>query len=153
MTLELGTGDTGLVTSRTNDLIENWWQQTDAGGNVSSYNIRPGVYDLTYSFMDYDGVTVKTATRKLIILAPVGDENADGVVDTAADSDLVKNRVTDPLGSMVDAGYPDYPAWRLFRYRSSDANNDRNVNNIDANQIRHGQEKIVPYYKPTDYCS
>jgi len=161
--LNLGTGDKGVVTSETeNDVVSTWWQVRDEAGDVTSdYAVRPGVYTMTYTFPDYDGVTMKTVTRPLIILAPVGDVNADGKVSTAVDSDVayIQNRVADPLGGMqtpdanTSGAQPAYPAWRLFRYRSCDTNNDRNVNNIDANQILRRLDGIVAYYKPTDYCS
>lgn len=162
-TLELGTGDKGLAASTvTNDYIDHWWQITDEGGTVTAdYAVRPGVYTLTYTFPNYDGQPL-TAQRKLIILAQVGDVNADRAVSNsgaASDAAYIKNRVTDPLGCMMTPNAnasnakPDYPAWRLFRYRSCDTNNDRNINNIDANQILRGKDRIVPYYKPTDYLS
>ena len=67
----------------------------------------------------------------------------------------------DPLGGMKTPLVtitnpppgPDYPAWRLFRYRCCDVNNDRNINNVDANDILHGKDSIVAYYQPTDYSS
>jgi len=165
--LSLGTGDKGLVTSTTeNDVVDKWWQYQYEEGETKKtgdYAIRPGVYTLTYTFPDYNGKPL-TAERSLIVLAQVGDVNADREVvsDTAkaaCDVTYIKNRVTDPLGCMMtpnanDPGAkPDYPAWRLFRYRSCDTNNDRNINNIDANQLLNNKSQIAPYYKPTDYLS
>ena len=64
--------------------------------------------------------------------------------------ELIQNRVADPLGDTAAASFPD---WRLYRYRVCDVNNDRNINNIDANKLYYGVDQIVPYYKPTDYIS
>lgn len=163
VTLQLGTGDTGLVTStKANDYINNWWAIVDEDGNVTTeYAVRPGVYTLTYTFPDYNG-DLLTTERKLIVLAQVGDVNADRSVNlsgAASDVDYIKNRVTDPLGCMMTPNAnaadakPDYPDWRLFRYRSCDTNNDRNINHIDANQILNGSNGVVPYYIPTGYLS
>lgn len=151
VTLDLGKGNEGLVTSAATDVINNWWQKTDQGtGTTTVYNIRPGIYDVTYSFKDYDGVTPLEVRRKLIVLSPVGDVNADRSVDNN-DITILKNRITDPLGCMATVA--EYRANRLFRYRCCDTNNDRNINNIDANQLRHALSGVVDYYKPTDYRS
>lgn len=180
VTLDLGDGDKGLVTSTTaGDVIDDWWKLPSTatppvGGTPTmvDQNVRPGVYTLTYSFPDYncdynsDGdlvdsngnaATPLTVTRPVIILAKVGDENADRTVDATADGGYVQNRVADPLGgadkpAFVSGVSLDYPAWRLFRYRCCDTNNDRNINNIDANLLIRGGT-LVPYYKPTDYVS
>ena len=167
VTLDLGTGDKGLVTSKeAGDEIKDWWKIKDKDGKVTGeYAIRPGVYEMVYTFADYDGST-KTVKRPFIILAPVGDVNADRSVnntkgDELNDADYVKNRMKDPLGGMKTPLVtitnpppgPDYPAWRLFRYRCCDVNNDRNINNVDANDILHGKDSIVAYYQPTDYSS
>lgn len=164
VTLDLGTGDKGLVTSTVaGDEIKDWWQEKDADGKVTKdYAIRPGVYKIVYTFTDYDGVTVKTAERPFIVLSAVGDVNADKSVnntkaDKDNDADYIKNRMADPLGGMqtpyagASGAEPDYPAWRLFRYRCCDTNNDRNLNNIDANRVQNGKDSIVAYYQPTDY--
>lgn len=151
-TLDLGTGDVGLVTGAATDVIDDWWQETDPGtGTTTIYNIRPGIYDVTYSFKDYDGVTPLEVRRKLIVLSQVGDVNADRSADSTTDVDLIKNRISDPLGCMATVS--EYRANRLFRYRCCDTNNDRNINNIDANQLRNALSGVVNYYKPTDYRS
>ncbi len=150
VTLELGTTDTVRV--------ENWWTTTTVGdGDVettTTYDIRPGVYTLTYSFKDFDGTTVLTRDRKLVILAAVGDVNADRKVDTVggekatSDVDYIRNRVSDPLGGDRDA---DYIYRYLFRMRVCDVNNDRNVNNIDASELKGKGAAVTPFYLPTGY--
>lgn len=167
VTLDLGMGDKGLVTSTvTTDVIDNWWQTTDTTGTTpvtTTHAVRPGVYTLVYTFPDYDN-TPKTVERNVIILSPVGDVNADRGVcngkETPAtglpsDVDYIHNRVTDPLGGMTGdnptAATNYYIQWRLFRYRCVDSNNDRNVNDVDANVILNDKDHIVPYYKPTGY--
>lgn len=164
VTLDLGMGDKGLVTSTvTTDVIDNWWQTTDTTGTTpvtTTHAVRPGVYKLVYTFPDYDN-TPKTVERNVIILSPVGDVNADrGVCNGPAtglpsDVDYIHNRITDPLGGMTGDNPTDasnyYIQWRLFRYRCVDSNNDRNVNDVDANVILNDKDHIVPYYKPTGY--
>lgn len=167
VTLDLGMGDKGLVTSTvTTDVIDNWWQTTDTTGTTpvtTTHAVRPGVYTLVYTFPDYDN-TPKTVERNVIILSPVGDVNADRGVcngkETPAtglpsDVDYIHNRITDPLGGMTGDNPTDasnyYIQWRLFRYRCIDSNNDRNVNDVDANVILNDKDHIVPYYKPTGY--
>jgi len=156
ITLELGTADTGLVSSSqgggTKEEISNWWQTTDPETLVTTtYAIRPGIYEMVYTFTDYDGEQELTITRPVVILAPVGDVDAN-LTTEKADAALIRDRILDPLGGDRSAESV-YTTWRLFRYRCCDVNNDRNVNNIDANKIYYGSDEIVPYYKPTDYLS
>ncbi len=126
--------------------------QVDVNGapvyETQSIQLRPGVYDMVYSFLDYDGKTLLTSvTRPLVILPPVGDVNADGTVD-AVDERAVKARVTDPLGYTALG----YASGNVFRYRSCDTNNDRNINNIDANVLRaYTGGDILRFYLVTDY--
>lgn len=135
VSLDLGTADTALV--------ENWWKDADN----NDYLIRPGVYEIIYTFQDYDGTTAQSFTRPLIILPRNGDVNADMAVDET-DAKVIEGRVTDPMGYTADEA--DYPDWRVFRYRVCDVNNDRNFNNIDANLVRD-KEKIVFFYLPINY--
>lgn len=113
--------------------------------------IRPGVYTLVYEFTDFDGTTLVQLTRPLVVLGAVGDVNADGAVtageQAGTDERILEDRVTDPLGY---AG-ADYPDAELFKYRTCDVNNDRNINNIDANQLGEHKVGIVPFYRPTGY--
>ena len=111
---------------------------------------RPGVYEngIEYSYTDYDGTTARLY-RPLVIVATPGDVNADGRVDIdtvgAADRKdelLVENRVTDPLGYTVDVVTWSYG--ELHRLRSCDVNNDKIMNNIDANAIK--AKAFIPYY-------
>lgn len=125
-----------------------------AGNWAGSEHVRPGVYALTYTFTDYDG-TDAAFQRPLIILADVGDVNADGQVTALGDTTtvlaenrdeaLLENRVTDPLGYTADLW-----SWaELFRLRVCDGNNDRILNHIDANAIK--AKTLTPYYNPVDY--
>lgn len=133
-TLDLGTANVSLV--------ENWWKAADG----SAYLIRPGVYEIVYSYTDYDGSTLRF-TRPFIILSRNGDVNADMTVGET-DAKLIEDRVTDPLGCTAPAAA--YPDRQLFRWRVCDVNNDSNLNNIDANLTRDAG-KIIPYYLPKDY--
>lgn len=136
-------------------------------------NIRPGRYAIVYSYLDFDGTTVLQAERPFVILREVGDVNADGVRDSvkapataggAADSDEyhIEDRVgTDPLGyeagKAPDTTHPngvDYPFANIFKYRVADVNNDRNINNIDANQVQKNVKLNggwLQFYDPVDY--
>lgn len=134
VTLELGTADTVRVA--------DWWKDKD--GTDYSGQIRPGVYSLTYTFTDVDGAEL-TFTRPLIILSRNGDVTLDGGAAGGPDAAAIEGREGSSLGYEA-AGYPDS---RLFLYRVCDANNDRNLNNVDANAIRGG--RCVIYYLPTDY--
>jgi len=136
----------------------------DAPGAVTLF-IRPGVYDLVYTYLDFDGSDpvadpdreARLPRRPFIILTRTGDVNADGrvvtgdpkllfgVTLTASDERQLKDRVSDPLGYLAQ-GYTD---WAVFRFRVCDANNDRNVNNIDANELDRSPR--LEYYKATDY--
>jgi len=115
---------------------------TDGNGTV--YPVRPGIYRLKYTFTDFDGINEVNFYRPLIVLTRNGDVNADRAAD-GADVDAVQNRVSLPLG-YESAAYTD---GMLFRYRVCDANNDRNINNIDANTIAAGA--LDQFYLPVDY--
>lgn len=134
-------------------------------------NIRPGRYLIEYSYYDFDGETLLTVTRPLVILREVGDVNADGARNAirnsggqgeGTDEYAIEDRVThDPLG--YEAGGWDaaggvetvYPSANIFKFRVADVNNDRNINNIDANQIaknvKDGDTGWLQFYDPEDY--
>ena len=131
-------------------------------------DLRPGVYALTYTFPDYiDTITGANGdeevqkylsfTRPFIILSPRGDVNADLSVN-GADGDYIHGRMRYPLPIDQLAGSADYPEGDklVYRYRIVDANNDRNINNIDANLIfkiiRLGQT-LQEFYLPTNYTN
>lgn len=109
-------------------------------------DLRPGQYLIRYSFTDFDGDSILSVTRPLVILREVGDVNADGTRNAGSHTDgtdeyAIEDRVThDPLG--YEAGKWDstngetvYPHANIFKFRVCDVNNDRNINNIDANQV------------------
>lgn len=132
-------------------------------------NLRPGRYRLAYTYPDYNHTATDphylTVERDFVVLAPVGDINADlrittvpsGVsTDHTSDEGLVKGRVTAPLGYLAE----NYEAAAIFKLRTCDVNNDRNINNIDANAIAADGatnpnsdylEKILRYYLPVGY--
>ncbi len=131
-------------------------------GTVSQFadvtDVRPGIYRLTYTFEDYDHTTMLSFSRPLIVLSANGDVNADGSLSTSVkDADTIRKRfsealpleLTDPVYSQADR--------RLYRYRIVDANNDRNINNVDANLIRKvtafflPEDTLTQFYRPTDY--
>lgn len=130
-------------------------------GWADGQNLRPGRYKLTYSVPDYDYDPADTlphyltVTRDFVVLAPVGDVNADLAV-TVTDERLVKGRVTNVMGHLAE----NYDGAAIFKLRTCDVNNDRNINNIDANAIAADGvtnpksdylEKIRKYYLPVGY--
>ena len=147
---------------------------TDSDGNETASHtviedIRPGRYLIEYSYEDFDG-TLLTTTRPFVILRRVGDVNVDGE-RTAIRGNLggflqsdeyhIEDRVTrDPLG--YEAGgwnattkvQTVYPWSNIFKYRVTDVNNDRNINNIDANQVAANVKANggwLQFYHPYDY--
>ena len=134
-------------------------------------DIRPGRYTIVYSFKDFDGTTELQVERPFVILRGVGDVNTDGKRDsvktagaTASDSDEyhIEDRVgVDPLGyeagGAVDASNlygKDYPFANIFKFRVCDVNNDRNINNIDANQLDKNARAgtgWLRFYHPWEY--
>lgn len=90
--------------------------------------------------------------------------NTDGVrnngyTNVGSDEYAIEDRVTDPLG--YEAGEWDgtqdtvYPYANIFKFRVCDVNNDRNINNIDANlvdkNVRKGGDRWLRFYEPVDY--
>lgn len=129
-------------------------------------DIRPGRYIIEYSYYDFDGINILRATRPFVILREVGDVNVDGVRDAGGhtkgtDEYALEDRVThDPLG--YEAGGWDavnnqetvYPYANIFKFRVADVNNDRNINNIDANQVaKNVKDKggWLRFYDPVEY--
>ena len=119
--------------------------------------IRPGIYALTYTFTDFDGTT-RSFSRPLVILKHLGDVDASGgAADSEAapdpkDSEDIRMRIIEPhrLGDNEEVvNYPDYDK-EVYRYRICDANDDRNINDIDANRIQN-EATLTDFYRPVDY--
>lgn len=159
------TGDNWPVSSTTTTTTP------PAGGGeavtVTTYdlveNIRPGRYVIQYTYTDFDGVSKLNYYRPFVILRAVGDVNTDGVRNNdhktqGTDEYAIEDRVTDPLG--YEAGEWDgsketvYPYANIFKYRVCDVNNDRNINNIDANLVDKNARQNggwLRFYEPVDY--
>lgn len=140
VTLDMGTAE--------NRVLPDFREKPDGSGN---YQIVPGVYELMYTYKDYDGTDVPAFKRPFIILGAIGDMNADGWVEVErdpalsghpSDLDLLQNRIKNPM-VLCDA-------ITLFRLRTCDVNADGNINNIDANALRY-QVPAVPFYLSTGY--
>lgn len=129
-------------------------------------DIRPGRYVIEYSYYDFDGINILCATRPFVILREVGDVNVDGVRDAGGhtvgtDEYALEDRVThDPLGyeaggwDAVNKSETVYPYANIFKFRVADVNNDRNINNIDANQVaKNVKDKggWLRFYDPVEY--
>ena len=148
--LELGAA---TIPGTAQTIPAGWGVPTDpaAPEGLKGNYLRPGRYKLTYTFPDYDqsqSYSVPlTVTRDFVVLAPVGDVNADlTIIRQNGDEKLMKGRVTDPLGYTA----ANYEWAGIFKHRTCDVNNDRNINNIDANNIQ-SDEGVKQYYLPTGY--
>ncbi|MEG2454687.1 MAG: hypothetical protein RSC08_00425 [Oscillospiraceae bacterium] len=132
-------------------------QKKDAEGNLlfksaAIAGIRPGKYELIYTFRDYDSTTNLVVKRHFAIVAPAGDINANNTVTNhgaKTDEALLKGRVGEPLGYEA-LGYLD---GNLYKFRTCDVNNDRNINNIDANNLKKtaNTAELNKFYLPTNY--
>lgn len=94
----------------------------------ATYDIRPDVYDMTYSYNDpQEGVV--TATRKVIAISKVGDVEIDG---NNAVNNIDASTITSHISDFLRAGVNT-----LYKYRIADALIDGNmaVNNLDASEI------------------
>lgn len=156
VTLELGPA---TIPGAVQTIPASWGDPANPDGLNGRY-LRPGRYKLTYSFPDYDQSQSYskplTVTRDFVVLAPVGDVNADlTIVHRNGDEQLMKGRVTDPLGYTA----ANYEYAGIFKHRTCDVNNDRNINNIDANNIQvevagsgnQVNRGVKQYYLPTGY--
>ena len=133
---------------------------------ASVKDVRPGIYQLTYTFDDYNGTDQIFFTRPLIVLAQLGDVNADRFLITGVrDANAIRKRFSSALPGVTqfaDAtlGTDGVADSLLYRYRIVDANNDRNINNIDADLIRWvttsgftGRTALTEFYKPVQYTN
>lgn len=115
-----------------------------ASGTVAelqSERIRPDVYELVYSFTDFDGSTM-SIKRPLIVLNKIGDVNNDKTTDVT-DVVLIKTRFSVGLANNVNV--KDYEVGGLLnKYRICDVNKDGAFNLIDANAVRKGN--AVEFY-------
>lgn len=136
--------------------VDSTWAATDDAGNTVA--LRPGQYKLTYIFEDYNHTAADphylVVERDFVILAPVGDVNADGSSASTTDKELIEKRYSDSDDTAGHAypalGYMAYSDNSIFKLRTVDVNNDRNINNADANTIKKGTA-VQTFYLPTDY--
>ncbi len=134
--------------------------------------IRPGVYTLVYEFKDFDSVVDEDReplreTRQIVVLGRVGDVNADDFVENDAtyaaamgnaaqtvkpsgsDESIIEKRVYDPLGQdSVNVLHSN-----VIKFRTADVNNDRDVNDIDANALHSALAGIRQFYEPCEYSN
>lgn len=115
--------------------------------DLLNLTVLPGVYEIVYSYPDYDGTTVKVG-RPFIVLADRGNVNISknnagipGVGVDDADKHAILMRFTKML-YFNDKG-TGYPYGNLYRYRICDVNNDGNVNDADAYAIGYINTPLV----------
>lgn len=136
------------------------WAATDADGNT--VELRPGRYKLTYTYPDYNYIPADpaagtsesgdhlTVTRDFVVLAPVGDVNADGVLTGTVDEYLIEKRFSVANTDEPALGYMAYNSDAIHKLRTVDVNNDRNINDADANAISKGKT-VGKFYLPIGY--
>lgn len=119
----------------------------DSGFNVSELKdlrVRPGKYEISYRFKDYNGDTV-SVDRILFILPHNGDVNVSGGVADSADAALIRGRLVNKLPYDT---VTDYAGSNLYQFRVCDVNHDGVVNSIDANCI--AANKLSEIYPQID---
>ncbi|MDE6107542.1 MAG: hypothetical protein K2F83_02565, partial [Oscillospiraceae bacterium] len=174
VTIDFVDKNDGTPASSSDTVTANWatWYIADdkltqtAEDDSTLVEFRPGRYRLVYTFPDYNYIAgdpdyennFLMVYRDFVVLAPVGDVNADLATNvdgttytTDVDETLVEGRISPnagypALGYMAD--YYDYSA--IFKLRTCDVNNDRNINNIDANTILRNTG-VARFYLPVDY--
>jgi hypothetical protein len=95
--------------------------------------IKPGVYEIEYSFTDGDYGT-RTATRNTVILWNAGDANLDLNVNSI-DANWIKANY-ESLEATTDGE-------RVFKYRVCDANRDGSVDAKDVTAINKRITKAI----------
>lgn len=128
----------------------------------ATLELRAGRYKLTYTYPDYNYIPADpaagvpesgdhlTVTRDFVVLAPVGDVNSDGTVGDTVDESLIETRYSVTGSAEPALGYMAYTTDAIFKLRTVDVNNDRNINDADANAI--GKNATVEtFYLPTNY--
>lgn len=135
------------LTSQSDKLTEVFKQSSlydlelsaDGKANLTK-KVRPGVYNISYEFEDYDGSTV-VVTRPMVVVCNSGDVNMDGKVD-ANDGTAILNR----YNSVLPHGLAGYESnCRIYLYRVCDVNCDGYINIGDRNVIR--KQMAVQFYK------
>lgn len=132
----------------------------------ATLELRAGRYKLTYTYPDYNYIPADpaagvaesgdhlTVTRDFVVLAPVGDVNSDGTVgdtmDDTVDERLIETRYSVTGSAEPALGYMAYTTDAIFKLRTVDVNNDRNINDADANAISKNAT-VETFYLPTNY--
>lgn len=110
------------------------------GSVTLNERVRPGVYAISYEFVDYNGDKA-VVKRPLIVLYQRGDVNMNGITDET-DAQCVLNR----YNSLLPTGLSGLESnCRIYQFRICDVNCDRNVNVGDRNAIRRGG--LTQFYK------
>lgn len=93
------------------------------------YDIRPDVYDMTYTFTDPATQETVTEVRKVIAISRVGDAEIDG---NSAVNNIDASTITSNISNFL---LPQVNS--LYKYRVADTliDDNRAVNNLDASEI------------------
>ena len=87
---------------------------------LAQYRVRPGMYNIKYSYKDSNGTTVE-CSRKISILPKLGDVDMDTYI-AVGDSKLISTNSSKPLPSETFSGLE--VEGRLFKYRVADVDMD-----------------------------
>lgn len=108
-----------------------------------NYDIRPDVYDMTYTFTDSITGELVNEVRKLIVISKRGDVYMDA---TKAVNNIDATYITSNV-----IYFQRISTNSLYKFRLADANEDatKAINNVDATYVKANVVKGLPqFYKP-----
>lgn len=141
------TNETDTVTKLNNTSV--FTDTIVAGGSscvidtIKNSVVRPGIYKIVYSFTDSDGKEA-TFSRPFIVLYDKGDVDVDLSVSDV-DYNLLYDRMSNGISHDIIRGTEDW--CKVYAYRICDVNSDRNVNSIDANNIKYNITNSATFTK------
>lgn len=108
---------------------------TMAIDKLSGLDIRPGVYEIKYTFTDSDG-GISDFSRNLVVLSDAGNirSRSDGSSLDALDYQTIYSYNKSTLAQKLILPANDWE--RVLVYRVMDVNMDTNINSADANKIK-----------------
>lgn len=107
--------------------------------------VRPGIYDMKYSYKDsYTGDTVES-TRKIVVLWLLGDSDLSGILNST-DADTINHVLA---GRMDVYSGVDEDVLNLYKFRIVDYDGSAVINSTDADVINHvlaGRMTMTDFY-------